>query len=617
MRRYSVFATFRVFIVVVLPTIAMSVLLLRLVDIRGILVQFVLGMLLGGLLVCMIVRRTFRKVLDAEISKTKNASPLYLNKLQEFEMLSNIYQKETKLLREKKSQYDNQACAILNLRNSLSEEVRSLRQKNKSFYDNICALMDMTAENLAIIDEEGKILEINANYISLIGENPKGKSIRDYLVSNSYSDGVLIEKIAKENRQVQGVISHRIKGKSGLSWVTKNEICTDQFLVSCSPVSESLSGKSLSTLQNREIDYINKINLSLTINKGTNEMLGNIAKSVKELFRINKIAVAHEEHGKWTVLQSEGMEEHNTEDLIEILQAYRDEQIEFLPDKYNMNVLVTRLYSESQEKIVMLLITKNGFSSDDLIVLKMFTHQATIVIQRSKSYEQLKKLFFNTVISLVDVIEAKDKYTEGHSKRVAFYSVELAKKLGYGEDEIEKIEISGVLHDVGKVSISQDILQKTGALTAEEFSAIKTHPWNGYKIIENINFDENIKQGVAYHHVRYDLKGYPDDHGLTKLPDYAAIIAVADAFDAMTSKRSYSKVKTIKQAKDELIRGRGSHFAPDMVDAMIELLDERDLILEAQKMGYEQEGKFRQMKARVQLMDDEAWRRAGVYENRK
>lgn len=619
MRKYSTFATFRMFVVVVLPTIAMSVLLLKLVDVRGILVQFVLGMLFGGLLVCLILKRTFLKIFDAEITKSKNASQLYMNKLQEFAMLSEIYQKETRLLREKKGQYDNQAGSILNLRNNLLEEVRSLREKNKSFYDNIRALMDMTGQNLAIIDDEGKFLEVNENYISLIGENPKGRNIRDFLVSNSYNDGVLIEKIVKENRQVQGIISHRIKGKGGLSWVTKNEICSDQFLVTCSPVSENLSDKSLSTLQNREIDYINKINLSLTINKGTNEMLVNIAKSVRELFQINKIVVAREEYGTWSILQSEGIEEHNTEDLIEILQSYGDEQIEFLPDKYNMNVLVTRLYSESHEKIVMLLITKNGFSSDDLIILKMFTHQATIVIQRSKSYEQLKKLFFNTVISLVDVIEAKDKYTEGHSKRVAFYSVELAKKLGYGEDEIEKIEISGVLHDVGKVSISQDILQKTGALTPEEFSAVKTHPWNGYKIIENINFDENIKQGVAYHHVRYDLKGYPDDHGLNRLPDYAAIIAVADAFDAMTSKRSYSKVKTIEQAKEELIHGRGSHFAPDMVDAMIELLEERDLIAEAQKMGYDEEGKFRQMKARVQLqlMDDEAWRRTGVYEDRK
>lgn len=617
MRKYSVFASFRAFIIVILPTIAMSVLLLQMLSIKGFLVLFVIGMLVVGALFSLILYQVFQNVFDQEIHKTGNGNQLYLGKLEEFSMLCDLYQNETKILRERMSHFDREIGAVLALKNTLSGEVSNLQNKYDNFNDNIHALMDMTAENLAIVNGEGKILYINRNYVSLIGENPKDENIRDLFVSNSYGDGVLIEKIVKDNKQAQGMVLHRMKGKNVLAWVMKNEVGPDQYLISCSSVSENLSGKSMSIAQNREIDYINKINLSLTINKGTNEMLANIARSVKEIFRINKVAVAREESEKWSIILSEGFAEHNMDALIGILQSYRDGQIEFLSDESDTNVLVTRLYLESNEKIVMLLMTDSSFTSDDLIILKMFTHQATIVIQRSKSYEQLKKLFFNTVISLVDVIEAKDKYTEGHSKRVAFYSVELAKKLGYGEDEVEKIEIAGVLHDVGKVSIPQEILQKTGSLTDEEFAAIKTHPWNGYKIIENINFDENIKYGVAYHHVRYDLKGYPENHGLTRLPDYAAIIAVADAFDAMTSKRSYSKVKTLKQAKDELIRNRGSHFAPEMVDAMIELLQERDLILEAQRMGYDQEGKFRQMKASVQLMDDEAWKKVGVYENRR
>lgn len=614
MRRYGYFAIFRIFTTVMMPIVAAGVLFLRMVGVHGILIHFVFGMLIIGVIFSWILFFMFKRIFEAEIDGREDIHPLYLSKMEEFRLLSSVYQKESAALREDIQRVRLKSEEQLKLKRSLDAKAENLRKKSLSFYNNIEKLFELTSENLAMIDQSGKICKVNRNMIEYLGYNPTDHEVQTIFEDRTYSDRVMLEKISNAKQLARGVVTQRFRDHSSKVWVTKTRIGEQLFLLRCKPIEEDIIGKAASLVQNREIDYINKINLSLTINKGTNEMLSNIAHSVKDLFRINNIAVLREENGEWSVMQSEGS--CQTEKLFGVLAAYDDEQMQITGCEDGKHVVIIKLYSAPQERIVMLLATDHGISSDDLIIIRMFANQATIVIQRSKSYEQLKKLFFNTVISLVDVIEAKDKYTEGHSMRVAFYAVELAKKIGMSEDDIEKIEIAGVLHDVGKVSISQEILQKKGKLTPEEFEAIKTHPWNGYKIIENIDFDEHIKQGVAYHHVRYDLGGYPENHGLKELPEFAALIAIADAFDAMTSKRSYSTEKTMAQAIDELIRGRGTHFSPHMVDVMVELCQERDLLSEAHRINPNEKGTFSGMRARALEMDDEAWKKVGVYESR-
>ncbi|HSN66263.1 MAG TPA: HD domain-containing phosphohydrolase, partial [Fusibacter sp.] len=158
----------------------------------------------------------------------------------------------------------------------------------------------------------------------------------------------------------------------------------------------------------------------------------------------------------------------------------------------------------------------------------------------------------------------KDKYTEGHSRRVSRFAVEIAKEMGYSNEEIENIEIAGLLHDVGKIGIDQSILAKRGRLTDYEYEVIKEHPTKGIQILEAISFDEKIRDGILYHHLRYDLSGYPKSN-IEKLPLYACIIGIADAFDAITSARSYSKARTIDDALKEFIKLEGKQFDPEMV----------------------------------------------------
>lgn len=223
-------------------------------------------------------------------------------------------------------------------------------------------------------------------------------------------------------------------------------------------------------------------------------------------------------------------------------------------------------------------VLKNAINENDKQTIKLFYNQFTMVVQREVIYQKLRNQYFNTIEALVNVIEAKDKYTEGHSRRVSRFAVEIAKKMGYSNEEVERVEISGLLHDVGKIGIQQAILVKQGRLTDDEYEEMKLHPEKAIQILEAIDLDGDIMDGILYHHLRHDLRGYPKVN-LEKLPVFASIIGTADAFDAITSARSYSGKRSIEEAIEELNKYKGSQFDPDIVDIMLQLIEEnRDRI---------------------------------------
>ncbi|MGX8796522.1 HD-GYP domain-containing protein [Fusibacter sp. JL298sf-3] len=229
------------------------------------------------------------------------------------------------------------------------------------------------------------------------------------------------------------------------------------------------------------------------------------------------------------------------------------------------------------------LFLRSRLKEADKQTIKLFNNQFTMVVQRAVIYDTLRNQYFNTIQALVNVIEAKDKYTEGHSRRVSRFAVEIAKKMGYSNEEVERIEISGLLHDVGKIGIQQSILVKEGKLTQEEYEEMKLHPEKAIQILEAIDLETDIMDGILYHHLRYDLKGYPKVR-LDRLPEFASIIGAADAFDAITSARSYSGKRSIEEAVRELERFSGSQFDPKIVEVMLKLIQENrervELIIE-------------------------------------
>lgn len=187
---------------------------------------------------------------------------------------------------------------------------------------------------------------------------------------------------------------------------------------------------------------------------------------------------------------------------------------------------------------------------------------------------KVEKLSLQAMETLAMTIDAKDKYTNGHSTRVATYSRELAERLGYSDEEQQSIYYMGLLHDIGKIGVPDTIINKTGKLTDDEFAMIKKHPEIGHSILKNITEIPDIEKGARWHHERYDGKGYPDGLKGEEIPLFARIIAVADSYDAMTSKRSYRDVLAQDFVRGELDKGRGTQFDSKVVDVMLQMIDE-------------------------------------------
>ena len=187
--------------------------------------------------------------------------------------------------------------------------------------------------------------------------------------------------------------------------------------------------------------------------------------------------------------------------------------------------------------------------------------------------ERISRLFAQTAEALASAIDAKDKYTKGHSSRVAEYSKKIAEAAGKGPQECEEIYYAALLHDVGKIGVSRSILNKAGKLSEEEFQAIKEHPVIGEQILSRISESPYLSIGAKSHHERYDGRGYPEGLKGDDIPEYARIIAVADAYDAMTSNRSYRDTIPQQLVREEFVKGLGTQFDPKFGEIMLHLID--------------------------------------------
>ena len=206
-------------------------------------------------------------------------------------------------------------------------------------------------------------------------------------------------------------------------------------------------------------------------------------------------------------------------------------------------------------------------------------NESLMIAQRNEveSYKEAHKrehtLFEQTTEALAGAIDAKDQYTNGHSRRVAEYSLEIARETGRPDEECEKVYFAALLHDVGKIGVPIDILTKKGRLTDEEFGQIKKHPVTGGQILSSIRQSPWLSVGARYHHERYNGRGYPEGLKGEEIPEIARIIAVADAYDAMTSNRSYRNAIPQHIVREELVKGIGTQFDPDFARIMIHMID--------------------------------------------
>ena len=190
-----------------------------------------------------------------------------------------------------------------------------------------------------------------------------------------------------------------------------------------------------------------------------------------------------------------------------------------------------------------------------------------------REQKNMRRMVMQSASALASAIDAKDKYTHGHSRRVAEYSEMIAEVYGKTDSECRDIYLAGLLHDVGKIGIPDNIINKDGRLTDEEFAVIKTHPAIGAGILKKINIAPFISIGAHFHHERYDGRGYPEGLKGEDIPEIARIIAVADAYDAMTSKRSYRDALPQEVVRSEIEKGKGTQFDPEFAEIMLGLMD--------------------------------------------
>lgn len=189
------------------------------------------------------------------------------------------------------------------------------------------------------------------------------------------------------------------------------------------------------------------------------------------------------------------------------------------------------------------------------------------------NYAELRKTYDSTVRALVQAVEMKDYYTRGHSERVSRVTEMIARESGMREDRVQVIRIAGMLHDVGKLGVPTKILQKQGKLNQLEFEAIKLHPLRGYEMLCEIDFLQEALTGVYHHHERLDGRGYPMGLQDDEIPEFARIIMVADAFDSMTSTRSYRLAKSVDEAVAELRRCEVIQFDTQVVDWLVAAIE--------------------------------------------
>ena len=348
--------------------------------------------------------------------------------------------------------------------------------------------------------------------------------------------------------------------------------------------------------KNKELKTINKISSDLNKTMDLEKMLQNVVFNLSDLLNLRictirllkensklklmaysgnhteflfkkEISIADNIIGEAVILKTIIKNERVTKEICEYYNMpKKDGTIKY----FNIMPIVAR------KKVmgVLIIVTTQKLTESDFNILTSTVNQTAIMIENIKLYENLKQNYLKTIKALIAAVEAKDKYTEGHSLRVSKYALLIAKEMGLSEEMCDKIEIGGLLHDIGKIGINEKILTKKGKLNVDEYDKIKQHPEIGYKILEKVGFPDTIMNIVRYHHKRFDLQGYPEDEQISNLPLEAAIVGVADTFDAITSNRSYRKAMSYKKAIYELKKNKGTQFDPNVVDAMITIYND-------------------------------------------
>lgn len=339
-----------------------------------------------------------------------------------------------------------------------------------------------------------------------------------------------------------------------------------------------------------ELSLIYQISGGMKVNRGASEFFRQACLDVCEVMSVRAVGYSlkmenNARHDPAIVgehsLSAEALK-RLTDELIDVLRVRKsalfvtdiknDKRFAWLTGQVGQ-ILAVPLQRQEQVLGCLFALDKptGEFDSVDGKLLNSIANESAIYLENSMLFEDVRDLMWGVLHSLTSAVDAKDAYTCGHSERVALFSKRLAREIGLPEQQIERIYMAGILHDVGKIGVPEAVLHKTGKLTNEEFDQMKKHPQIGARILADIKQVEDLIPGVLYHHERYDGKGYPARLSGEKIPMPGRIICVSDCFDAMTSNRTYRRALPLEVAMIEVRRCAGTQFDPALAEAFLRI----------------------------------------------
>ncbi|SHH88841.1 PAS domain S-box-containing protein/HDIG domain-containing protein [Caloranaerobacter azorensis DSM 13643] len=490
-------------------------------------------------------------------------------------------------------------------------ELNDSEEKYKLLVENMNDLV-------CVVDPNYKIIFVNDQVKYMLKydkEEVVGKDVRNFLSKiwyfdskNGKSDDLNnnFEKLLKSDYDSIQVVLISKNGKEVIGEVSTRRIFDNEKLISVYVVLRDITERkklySQIIRKNEELSTINKISKNLNSTMDLDKLLKMVVDDIVDLMKIPLCTIRLlTDDNKLKLMAYSGeltdiiwFDDIPVDDdilgkaVIEgktiIINKFTEENI----SKYNEKIVKSGkvncantipLIAREKTLGVLAVTTKQEINESQTAILTSVANQVAMIIENINLYNGLKESYLRTIKTLAAAVEAKDKYTEGHSYRVSKYSYLIAKHMGLSDKVCEEVEIGGILHDIGKIGIRDSILTKPGKLTDEEFNEIKRHPTIGDRILQNVGFSNIVMNVIKYHHKRYDLKGYPEESKLEELPLEACIVGVADALDAMASNRSYRRAMSIEEAIKEIIKNKGTQFHPKVVDSLVDIYNKNPKII--------------------------------------
>ncbi len=567
MRKYKYFALFRIFVLLVLPCTVVGDLFLIVTNNKEHITNYSLLMFFIAMLLMAILDIYFDHIFDKEIDLTDDANTQYLEQVKEFDDIKERKSNSNGRLKLKIKGVRKHLKKLDDQKDAELKRLEALTQQKKCIVDNIESLLNLSDNVLLVIDTQGKIVYANTVFYEYVGI----KSVRNiselFMFQDDFykvdSNIMFIKKLTNTEKNDPIVIPFMISHQVELQRIYSKYIGEGLFLLNCISINQEIASKSAGLTQNREIEYVDKINLSLTLSKDIDEILDSVLIAVRRLFKIQKIILVRKSNSYWEVI-NKGSKRYQLPESVP--KQYDDSnKIQRIKGEHG-EIIVSRIYKGAEEQLFLIFMSERKINHNDIAIIDLFVDRVSVVIHRSKSFDELKKQFLNTVVSLIDISEEVDG-KKGHSRRVSHYSGKIAKEMGFVNEDIERIEFAAILHNIERITTASEI----NCLDVLNLKQKNQKEVNSRDILKIFNFDSRIKNAIYNCQIPYSER-----HNEGDILNFEDIISVADFLDKFVTEEG------VEIAKKKIIDLKETVLSPNVVDTVMEIIENQSIIEEAQ-----------------------------------